>query len=64
VQNISIHIYAYTYIQIFLASTVDLKGNVRMGSREGGWFERGNTLIEEGEGDGIGGFWTGNWERE
>jgi len=24
----------------------------------------GNTLIEEGEGDGIEGLWPGNWEGE
>jgi len=34
------------------------------GGGKGGWLGRGNTLIEEGEEDGIGGLWTGNRERE
>jgi len=29
----------------------------------GEWLGRGNTLIEKGEGDGIGGLGPGNWER-
>jgi len=29
----------------------------------GGWFGRGNILIEEGGGGRIGGLWTGNPER-
>jgi len=29
--------------------------------RGGGWY--GDTLIEEGEGDHLGGLWQGNWEK-
>jgi len=34
------------------------------GGGSGGWLGRGNTLIGEGEEDGIGGLWLGSRERE
>jgi len=33
-------------------------------ARRSGWMDGGNTLIEAGGGDEIGGLWVGNRERE